>query len=364
MSIQVAGLEKRFGKDLVVHGVSFEAPDGQLTTLLGPSGSGKSTILRMIAGLERPDAGEIRIGGQDATRKPVQKRNVGFVFQNFALFRHLSVRDNVAFGLSVQRQPRAAIEARVRELLTLIQMEEFASVRPGQLSGGQRQRVALARALAPRPQVLLLDEPFGALDAKLRQELRAWLHELHQKVPVTTLMVTHDQEEAMELSDRVVVIRAGRVEQIGAPVEIYDRPATPFVASFVGAANVLDGRVEHGQAALGTLKVAAPGAAAEGQPVRAFVRPHDVVVAPAATAAVAAPAGEAVPESMPEVASARVHRLVRVGWTVKVHVVLSDGQPLVVQMTKDQVEAMRIQDGDRVLVNLKEAKIFVQDYAI
>jgi sulfate transport system ATP-binding protein len=301
----------------------------------------------------------VHIGGTDATALPAQARNVGFVFQQFALFQHLTVRENVGFGLEVRKRPRGEIEARVAELLRLVQLEEFGARRPAQLSGGQRQRVALARALAPRPQVLLLDEPFGALDARVRAELRAWLRQLHTEIPVTTLMVTHDQEEAMELSDRVVVMNAGRIEQIGAPVEIYDKPATPFVASFVGSANVLSGRVQGGQ--LGSLPVTAP----EGKIVHAFVRPHDVEITvaqagPAAVAVAPAPAEEGTPS----VASARVARLVRIGWQVKVHLVLADGQPLVVQMTKEEVEAMRIHEGDRVFVNIKEAKVFVQDYSI
>jgi sulfate transport system ATP-binding protein len=396
VSIAVSGLCKRLGGEAVVRDVSFDAPEGRLTTLLGPSGSGKSTVLRMIAGLLPPDSGRVTIDGQDATTLPAQRRNVGFVFQQFALFQHLTARENIAFGLRIRKQGRAEITARVDELLRLTQLEALADRMPVQLSGGQRQRVALARALAPRPQVLLLDEPFGALDAKVRQELRAWLRQLHLEVPVTTVMVTHDQEEALELSDRVVVMNAGLVEQIGAPADIYDRPATAFVASFVGAANVLSGQVRGGQAALGPLVVTAPGA--EGQVVRAFVRPHDVELVREVASSGAPPAGGASatgaagvqpalalppaepslhPEPsaqpapaapgrapVPQVTTGRVTRLVRVGWQVKLHLVLGDGQPLVVQMTRDQVEAMRIQEGDRVFVNLKEAKVFVQDYAI
>jgi sulfate transport system ATP-binding protein len=379
MGIAVERLHKRFADDLVVDDVSFAAPKGQLTTLLGPSGSGKSTVLRMIAGLERPESGVVRIDGSDATHTSVQDRNVGFVFQQYALFRHMTVARNVAFGLEVRGRPQPEIDARVRELLRLFQIEEYGNNLPTQLSGGQRQRVALARALAPHPRVLLLDEPFGALDAKLRQELRAWLRQLHDEVHVTTLMVTHDQEEAMELSDWVVVMNAGKVEQAGTPAEIYDHPATPFVASFVGGANVLSGRVQNGQVALGSLRLSSPApAGSEGQSVRAFVRPHDVVVArepstpvaagPAPVAAASAPAPAAWPEAPARpnerVATARVQRLVRIGWMIKVHLLLSDDQTLVVQMTREQIEGMRIQEGDRVLVNLKEARVFVQDYSI
>lgn len=400
MGILVENLSKGFGAAPVVDGVSFEAPKGEVTTLLGPSGSGKSTILRLIAGLELPDGGAIRLGGDDITNWPVQKRNCGVVFQQYALFKHMTVAENIGFGLKVRGKSRDEIETRVAELLRLVQLEPWAKRLPPQLSGGQKQRVALARALAPRPEVLLLDEPFGALDAKVRAELRTWLLRLHEEIPVTTLLVTHDQEEAMELSDRVVVLHEGRVEQAGSPDEIYDRPQTPFVASFVGSPNVLHGEVRGGLASLGSLRVAVGVEAGEGQTVRAFIRPQDVSLAPerprtgqAATAAgqaatpgaVAATTvdvevtaavgastaqvgttGDAVASAGTEdpVASGRVVRLVRIGWAVKVHLELVDGQSLVVQLSKEQVEEMALQVDDRVLVNLKEAKVFVQDYAI
>jgi sulfate transport system ATP-binding protein len=373
MSVVIEKLTKRLGGSVVVDTVSFEAPAGQVTSLLGPSGAGKSTVLRAVAGLEAPDSGTIAIDGADATHVSVQARRVGFVFQSFALFQHMTVHENVGFGLRVRGAKGRDIDARVRELLERTQLGELAARLPSELSGGQRQRVALARALAMQPRVLLLDEPFGALDAKVRGELRAWLRKLHDAQPVTTLMVTHDQDEALEMSDRVVVMNAGRVEQVGAPADIYDRPATPFVASFVGAANVLEGRVQGGRAALGTLVVAVPGTAAEGQAVRAFVRPHDVslerpaasggAAAAACLMAVSAERSAEAPEPR-EVASARVEKLVRIGWMVKLSLVLVDGQALVVQLTREQVEAMRIEEGDRVLVNLKEATVFVQDYVI
>ncbi len=217
-----------------------------MTALLGPSGSGKSTVLRMIAGLEVPTSGRIRLGDEELTVKAVQEREVGFVFQHYALFRHMTVADNIAFGLRVRKEERAERDRRVAELLDLVQLAPFASRYPDQLSGGQRQRVALARALAPRPQVLLLDEPFGALDAKVRQDLRRWLDELHRELGVTSLLVTHDQEEALELANQIVVMHEGRIEQVGSPGEIYDDPATPFVAGFVGSANVLHGEVVDG----------------------------------------------------------------------------------------------------------------------
>src|SRR5436309_5736153 len=238
-TIAVDGLVKRFGSFTAVDGVAFEAPEGKITALLGPSGSGKSTVLRMIAGLERPTAGRITLAGEDQTLAAVQERRVGFVFQHYALFRHMTVRQNVAFGLEVQR-PRPAepeIRARVDELLALVQLHGYAERYPSQLSGGQRQRVALARALAPRPRVLLLDEPFGALDSKVRDELRTWLRRLHDEVHVTSLFVTHDQQEAFEVADQVVVLNRGKVEQAGPPQELYEHPATPFVTQFLGSVN-------------------------------------------------------------------------------------------------------------------------------
>src|SRR5436309_3026969 len=239
--IVVAYLSKSFGAFEAVKDVTFEAEDGKITAILGPSGSGKSTVLRMIAGLERPDGGRITITGDEQTWEPVQERRVGFVFQHFALFRHMTVFDNVGFGLAIRKEKKPEIHRRVDELLDLVQLAPFADRYPDQLSGGQRQRVALARALAARPRVLLLDEPFGALDARVRQELRRWLDDLHRELGVTSLLVTHDQEEALELANEVVVMHHGRIEQIGTPEDVYDRPASPFVAGFIGAANVLDG---------------------------------------------------------------------------------------------------------------------------
>jgi sulfate transport system ATP-binding protein len=241
MSITVRNITKRFGDFVAVDDVSLEVESGALTALLGPSGSGKSTLLRIIAGLEAPDAGEILLSGKDATSLPPQKRNVGFVFQHYAAFKHMTVRDNIAFGLKVRRRPRAEIRERVDELLHLVQLQGFGDRYPAQLSGGQRQRMGLARALAPEPQVLLLDEPFGALDARVRAELRQWLRQLHDVVHVTTVFVTHDQEEAMEISDTIAVINHGALEQVGAPQELYDAPATEFVMRFVGDANVVGG---------------------------------------------------------------------------------------------------------------------------
>jgi sulfate transport system ATP-binding protein len=239
VSIHVRNVSKRFGDFVAVDDVSLEVESGSLTALLGPSGSGKSTLLRIIAGLESPDAGEILLSGNDATALAPQKRNVGFVFQHYAAFKHMTVRDNVAFGLKVRKRPKAEIGERVDELLNLVQLQNFGHRYPAQLSGGQRQRMGLARALAPEPQVLLLDEPFGALDARVRAELREWLRQLHDVVHVTTVFVTHDQEEAMEISDEIAVINHGRLEQVGPPRELYDDPKSEFVMTFVGDANVV-----------------------------------------------------------------------------------------------------------------------------
>ncbi len=365
MTIVVKDLEKTFGGHRVVDQVSFEIGAGELVALLGPSGGGKSTVLRMIAGLELPDAGEVYLDGDEATDKRVQDRAIGFVFQHYALFRHMTVRENIAFGLEVRRRPRAEIDAAVSELLELVQLHGLGDRYPSQLSGGQRQRVALARALAPKPSLLLLDEPFGALDAKVRLELREWIRKLHKERGITSVFVTHDQEEAMDLADRVIILHKGKVEQIGTPEEIYDRPATEFVASFVGSINVLSGEVKGGRADLGTLAVHAPPGTGDGASVRAFVRPHDVELqrGPESGGAPAAPA-PGVSVDGPTVATAQVERLSRVGWTVKIELRLSDGQPLAVELTKERVAELGLAEGDRVLVNLREAKIFVQDYAI
>jgi sulfate transport system ATP-binding protein len=351
MGIVVRGLSKSFGQTKVVDRVSFTIPSGELVALLGPSGSGKSTVLRMIAGLEEPDDGDVELHGAVATRMKVQERAVGFVFQHYALFRHMTVRENIAFGLTVKKRPRAEIEATVSELLQLVQLGALGERYPAELSGGQRQRVALARALAPRPSLLLLDEPFGALDAKVRVELREWIRRLHEEREITSVFVTHDQEEAMALADRVIVLHQGRVEQIGTPAEIYDHPATEFVASFVGTSTVLSGTVRNGKATLGPLDAAAPAGASEGERVRAFVRPHDIDIGPPQSDALA-------------VAPAKIARMVRVGFMVRIELALADGQALSLELTKDRVAELGVGEGDEVFVNLRDARIFVQDYAI
>jgi sulfate/thiosulfate transport system ATP-binding protein len=283
MSIRAVNISKQFGNFQAVRNVSLDVNDGELVALLGPSGSGKTTLLRIIAGLEQPDSGSILLNDQDATSHSAAKRRVGFVFQHYALFRHMNVSENVAFGLQVQpreaRLSRGEIKDRVQELLRLVQLESLANRYPTQLSGGQRQRVALARALAVQPSVLLLDEPFGALDAKVRKNLRRWLRRLHDEIHVTSVLVTHDQEEALEVADRVAIMNHGQFEQVGKPEEVYDHPATPFVFDFLGNVNLFHGRIEAGRASLGTLEWAASDHAAEWNgPAVGYVRPHDLEI--------------------------------------------------------------------------------------
>ncbi len=354
MSVVVESITKHFGPRTdaaAVAGISFEAPSGKVTSLLGPSGSGKSTLLRLVAGLEEPDSGAIRIDGEDVTKTSPRTRGVGLVFQSYALFGHMTVFDNVAFGLKVRGASRADIASRVSELLALVQLESYAKRLPSQLSGGQRQRVALARALAPRPRVLLLDEPFGALDTKVRVELREWLGELHEKTRVTTILVTHDQEEALELSQHVVLLRAGKVEQAGSPHALYDEPATSFVASFLGGTNVLRGAVKGGTADLGSHRLLAPEGSEEGASVSAIIRPHDVRIGRA-------------DEGGSDVALAKIERLTRVGGNVKASLRLPNGEAMTVQIAKTEIDSLGVAPGDRVFVDLREAKVFLEDYSI
>jgi sulfate transport system ATP-binding protein len=284
MGVVVKNLHKRFtGPDsahAAVQGVSFEVNEGELVALLGPSGSGKSTILRLIAGLESPDLGEIRLNGENVTQMPVQRRGVGFVFQNYALFRQLTVFDNIAFGLEVQKVDKTRRGRRIEELLSLLGLKGLGGRYPHQLSGGQRQRVALARALAPEPKVLLLDEPFGAIDAKIRQELREWLRRLHDSIHVTSIFVTHDQEEALEISDKIIVVNSGLVEQEGTPQEIYNHPRTEFVANFVGSMNIHQATVKNGKLQVGPylFQEGDLNGFQEGDEFRVFFRPQDIYV--------------------------------------------------------------------------------------
>jgi len=339
--IVVEHLIKRFGDFPAVDDVTFEAGDGKITALLGPSGSGKSTVLRMIAGLERPDQGRIWVAGEELTTKAVQERRLGFVFQHYALFRHMTVRQNVAFGLSVRHEPKPSQRARVGELLELVGLAPFADRYPDQLSGGQRQRVALARALAPHPKVLLLDEPFGALDARVRQELRRWLDNLHRELGVTSLLVTHDQEEALELANHVVVMNGGRIEQIGTPDEIYNQPATPFVAGFVGAANVLNGWVWEGHVHFGRSAVKGAYHLEDGLAARAYVRPHDIRLT-----------NEETETSF----GVTVERRTNMGWESKLHLRLADGQVLIAQLPNE--ELTHVSFARPVFADLRHAKVF------
>lgn len=360
MNVAVENLTKRYtvkGSPAVFE-ASFEAPSGGITTLLGPSGSGKTTVLRCVAGLEPVQEGRILYGNEDVTHVPVRARGLGFVFQSFALFPNLTVRGNIAFGLQVRGDKPADVRARVDEMLALTQLGELAHRFPSQLSGGQRQRVGFARALAPRPRILLLDEPFGALDARVREELRGFLRELHEKVPLTTLMVTHDQQEALELSDRVVVMHEGRVHQAGSPREVYDTPRTAFVASFVGGANVLSGRIDGGRANLGLASLAAPEGARDGARLRAIVRPHEVKILPHK--------GEAaeVRDGSGPVVLGHVGRVLTLGAEAKLELTLASGEAVTVILPRGELDALAIALGDRVYVDLAAAKVFLDDYAI
>lgn len=338
MGIVVENVSKQFGSFQAVDQVSLEIKSGSLVALLGPSGSGKSTLLRLIAGLETPDTGKIWLTGKDATHQSVQERNIGFVFQHYALFKHLTVRKNIAFGLEIRKVPQPKIKARVEELLELVHLTGLGNRYPSQLSGGQRQRVALARSLAVQPQVLLLDEPFGALDAKVRKDLRAWLRRLHDEVHVTTVFVTHDQEEAMEVSDEIVVMNHGKVEQLGTPAEIYDHPATPFVMGFIGPVNVLPSSSEIFQN--GSYDSAHP---------EIFLRPHDVVVA-----------------TIPDTATvpARVSRLIHLGWEIQAELTLEDGQVVIAHLTREKFDQLKVEPQQRVYVKPKDAKSFPLYYSI
>jgi sulfate transport system ATP-binding protein len=348
MGIRVERVSKQFGDFKAVDNVSLDVETGSLVALLGPSGSGKSTLLRLIAGLEGSDTGRIWITGEEATERSVQDRQVGFVFQHFALFKHRTVRQNVAFGLELRRWKRDAIKRRVDELLDLVQLKGYGSRFPAQLSGGQRQRVALARALAVQPRVLLLDEPFSALDAKVRKELRAWLRNLHDEMHVTTVIVTHDQEEAMEVADRIVVMNEGRIEQIGSPADIYDQPATPFVMSFVGAVNVVPRAALQGQdPGPSTSDASRIQQKAEAEPV--FIRPHDVQV-------YTSPQAGSVP--------AQLRRLRHMGRDLQAELVLSNGEVLMAQFPREQIDYQAIKPGDGLHIVSRQVRSFEPDYMI
>ena len=351
MSIQVQNVSKRFGTFEALNDVSVDIAAGELVALLGPSGSGKTTLLRVIAGLEVPDSGRVLVEGEDTTNKRVQDRNVGFVFQHYALFRHMTIFENVAFGLRVrprsQRPSNDAIKRKVMELLDLVQLAWLADRYPHQLSGGQRQRIALARALAIEPKVLLLDEPFGALDAKVRRELRRWLRRLHDEIHLTSVFVTHDQEEALEVADRVVVVNKGRIEQVGAPGEVYDHPATPFVYQFLGNVNLFEGRVARGIASVGGRHLAAPEHdSVEETPATAYVRPHEIDVAL-----------QASEQSVP----ATVDHAVALGSVVRLELSRRDtGEVIEVEMPRDRYEGLRIAHGNVVYLAPRRARFFLK----
>ena len=318
MGITVVEVTKKFGDFVALDDVSVAIPEGSLTALLGPSGSGKSTLLRVIAGLEEPDGGQVLLGDDDVTHQPARARGVGMVFQHYAAFKHMTVWENVAFGLKVRKRPKPEIEHRVHELLELVQLEGLAKRYPAQLSGGQRQRMALARALAVDPEVLLLDEPFGALDARVRKELRAWLRRLHDEVHVTTIIVTHDQEEAMEAAGQIVVINHGRVEQVGTPRELYDSPANEFVMSFVGPVNKIGDT---------------------------FVRPRDISLS-------LEPDGDGT--------EAMVERVVHLGFEVRAELVRDDGQHLLAQLTQEEAQALELERGTIVYAKPSRQTVFTR----
>jgi sulfate transport system ATP-binding protein len=358
MSIEVKHISKSFGTFTALRDVSLRVNDGELVALLGPSGSGKTTLLRIIAGLEAPDPNlesEILFHKDDVTGRAVGERNVGFVFQHYALFRHMSVFENVAFGLRVRprhlRPSKAEIRERVNELLRLVQLESFGDRSPSQLSGGQRQRVALARALAVEPKVLLLDEPFGALDAKVRQGLRAWLRRLHEEIHLTSILVTHDQEEALEVADRVVVMNQARIEQVGAPEEVFHDPASQFVMEFLGQVNIFRGRVRSGKAVLEDLALDCPTYPhAEERDATVYMRPHELYI-------------KRLRNGAPSL-EARVLRVNPAGSVAKVRLETAEGNSLQVDLTLEEYQELGLTPGEVVHVYLKNARVFVPNYEI
>jgi sulfate transport system ATP-binding protein len=352
MSITVKNITKRFGSFTALDNVSVQVANGSLLALLGPSGSGKTTLLRIIAGLETPDSGSVLSQDEDVTLQAARERNVGFVFQHYALFRHMSVFENVAFGMRVRKQPKKLIAERVGELLQLVRLDGLERRYPSQLSGGQRQRVALARALAIQPKVLLLDEPFGALDAKVRQELRGWLRRLHHEINMTSVFVTHDQEEAFEVADEVVVMNRGRVEQAGTPNEVFDHPANPFVMDFLGNVNVFHGRVQNGRALLGNMEVDCPEYPhQEARAATLYVRPHELEI-------------EHSPNGVASL-KARVERVNAAGPITKVFVVAGDfGLGFNVEISPERFADLALKTGDTVYVSPRKVRVFVPEYVI
>jgi sulfate transport system ATP-binding protein len=367
MSIEIRNISKNFGNFKALGDVSLDIESGELVALLGPSGCGKTTLLRIIAGLETPDHGSISFSGEDTTDVHVRERQVGFVFQHYALFRHMTVFENVAFGLRMkprsQRPSDAQIKEKVHSLLNLVQLDWLADRFPSQLSGGQRQRIALARALAIEPKVLLLDEPFGALDAKVRKELRRWLRRLHDDLNVTSIFVTHDQEEALEVADRVVLMNHGKVEQIGSPQEVWDHPASPFVYGFLGDVNLFHGRAHEGEVNVEGIRIASPEhASAQNAKAFAYVRPHDIDVQPYTPQT-------ATGEGKNEGIIAKLDRAIVIGPIARLELIPKDdsrpaGGPLVetlieAQMPAQQFRELGLQEGDTVVLTPRKARVFV-----
>jgi len=355
MGIEVRDVSKRFGDFQALKNISLSVPDGELLALLGPSGSGKTTLLRMIAGLDFPDTGSVHLNGEDASSTNASERRVGFVFQHYALFRHMTVFENVAFGLRVRprnlRPTRQEISDRVNSLLKLVQLDWIAQRYPGQLSGGQRQRIALARALAVEPKVLLLDEPFGALDARVRKELRVWLRRLHDEINIACVFVTHDQEEALEVADRVAIMDKGQMEQIGTPEEVYEKPANAFVYSFLGNVNLFHGRVQSGKARIGGIEIDAPDHAdASDSPAIVYARPHEMEIARDALGA--------------DAFRAEVIRIQAVGSNVKLMLKHSgNGQFLEAELTRERLRELDLTAGETIFVKPRQARVFIADSA-
>ncbi|MBF0491652.1 MAG: sulfate/molybdate ABC transporter ATP-binding protein [Deltaproteobacteria bacterium] len=352
MSIDIVHLYKHFGNFTALHDINLKVNPGELVALIGPSGSGKTTLLRLIAGLEVPSSGMVMIDDEDSTYRDARQRRVGFVFQHYALFKHMSVFNNIAFGLQVRprknRPSKSEIQERVMNLLKMVQLEGLAHRYPAQLSGGQRQRIALARALAVEPSVLLLDEPFGALDAKVRKDLRRWLRRLHDEVKITSIFVTHDQEEALEVADRVVIMHQSKIEQVGSPEEVYDHPATPFVYDFLGDVNLFHGRIQEGKAVLEGMTLEIPNnAIQEAKNAVAYVRPHEM---------------EITREKTDENAlSATVESIIAVGPRVRIELKRHDtGAFIEVEMNKNEFSKDLFQKGEKVFVKPRSVKVFLE----
>jgi len=357
MSIDISGVSKQFGSFTALKDVSLTVPSGELVALLGPSGSGKTTLLRIIAGLERADKGAIRFNGEDIASRDARERQVGFVFQHYALFRHMTVFDNVAFGLNVRprkvRPSKQEIQDKVHQLISLVKLEGLANRYPTQLSGGQRQRVALARALAVEPQMLLLDEPFGALDAKVRKELRRWLRQLHDELHITSVFVTHDQEEALDVADRIVILNQGRIEQMGTPEEVYESPKNAFVYNFLGNVNIFHGRIHQGRVKIGAIELEAPDGCACATDMQAvsYVRPYNIEIEREAKGH--------------EFISAQILFIRAVGPVVHLELKCADTGDLVeVEMNKERYHELNLKTGESVFVRPKDLKIFFEDYCI